>query len=312
MSRPRASTRCRAPTLGPCGCGSASCSWSRFSAGSAGACWCGTCRRRWMASSAWTPSTRRSEGAGRRSSTRTRARSSRPRSSPTASRRPEQGRDLAEQDAELLVERHGECDRVPPQLDGRRAGGVRGLLRTTALHPTVALLAAADVDAEAAHHRTNGRQIFLVLIGDARLVHDAPAVRTPGRKRRVVDFVEARRGGSPPVPSACGTRLAARALRMRCGSALRERRRLSGACAPRRFRSCFSRAFSRCNRSRSRCGSARSRSTRAMWSRKRALSRRVRASLSRSASSAGVGRLGTIWHPPSCKYEVLDLASRPR
>jgi hypothetical protein len=103
-------------------------------------------------------------------------------------------RDLAERDAELLIERHGECDRVRPQLDGRRAEGVGRLPRMTTLHPTVALRAAADMAAEAAHHRANGRKIFLVLIGHARLVHDAPQCGHPGESG--ASWVSSRRGGT--------------------------------------------------------------------------------------------------------------------
>ena len=95
----------------------------------------------------------------------------------------EQGGDLAEGDAELFIERHGARDRVRPELDGRGAERVGRLPRMTALDPTVALRAAADVDAKTARHRAHRRQIFLILIGHARLAHDAPTVRTPGRER---------------------------------------------------------------------------------------------------------------------------------
>jgi hypothetical protein len=141
--------------------------------------------------------------------------------------------DFAERDAERLVERHGQREGVRPELDGRRAEGVGGLPRTTALHLTVALRAAADVDAEPSHDRADGGEIVLVLVGHARFVHGPATVGAPRGERRVVGLVEARRHGPLTVASVRGPRLAARALRVRRGRALRERGRLARAGAPR-------------------------------------------------------------------------------
>ena len=103
----------------------------------------------------------------------------------------------------------------------------------TALDPPVARRAAADVDAEPSHDRADGGEIFLVLIGHARLVHGPATVGAPRWKRRLVGLVDARRHGPLTVASMRGPRLAARALRVRRGRALRERGRLARAGAPR-------------------------------------------------------------------------------
>ena len=145
----------------------------------------------------------------------------------------EERRDLAERDPELFVERHGKRERLRPELDRRGAERVGGLPGMTALHPTVALGAAADVHPEAAHDGTDDREILLVLIGDALGLDPAPTRRTARRERRLVGLVDHRRHGALAVPPMGRPTFSPRPLRVRRGGALRERGRLSRPGAPR-------------------------------------------------------------------------------
>jgi hypothetical protein len=147
----------------------------------------------------------------------------------------QQRRDLAVRQAQLFVEQDDQGDRVWSQMGTGGAERVGGLQRVAALHATAAALAAADMHVEPAHVRSHHRQILLHLRGDARLGHRAATVRARRRQRDVNRLVDRRRSpvtvaAVPPSPSPTGT------TRLRRRRAVRERRRLTLAGAPRRVK----------------------------------------------------------------------------
>ena len=76
-----------------------------------------------------------------------------------------------------------------------------------ALHPSLTLRAAPDLDVEAPHDRTHRGQFFLILRRHAGHFDRATAIRTRHRNRRRVSLVDPRRARAAAVPAILRTRL---------------------------------------------------------------------------------------------------------
>jgi hypothetical protein len=132
---------------------------------------------------------------------------------------------LAERQAQLFVENHGEGHRLRAQLRARGAEGIGGLQRMPPLHAPTTRATRADVNPKLPDDHPRNREFFLILRHDARLAHTPATVRTGARHGRLVAFIDPSRPSAirlHPVPR---PRLAAGPPRMR-GQRLRERRRL--------------------------------------------------------------------------------------
>ncbi len=98
--------------------------------------------------------------------------------------------DLAEGEAELFVEDHGQGNGLRAQLHGRGTQRIRGLQRMTALDAAVALPALTHRDAKFVHDGALHGEVFLVLRDDAAAAHRPATVRTRQRQRRVMRHID--------------------------------------------------------------------------------------------------------------------------
>ena len=153
--------------------------------------------------------------------------------------RAKQGGHLAERQAELFVQQHGQRDGLRAELHCGRAERIRGLQRISPLDAAVAAATRADMDVKPAHDRRDRRQILLILNGHVRFANPIATVRTALRQRHVVPFRHAGWHRPLPATSIRRTRLPSRTARPTRRRALRERRRLTGARAPRRLQFLF-------------------------------------------------------------------------
>jgi hypothetical protein len=97
--------------------------------------------------------------------------------------------DLAEREAELLIENHGKGDHLRAELGARRPERVGGLQGVTSLHAPAARAARPDVNAKLTHDDARDREFFLGLRRDPRLAQSAAAVRTGARQRHLVVLI---------------------------------------------------------------------------------------------------------------------------
>ncbi len=103
----------------------------------------------------------------------------------------------------------------------------------SALHAALTALTPADVDVKPPHDRMHRRQGFLILRGPVRLTHPIATGRTRRGHRHVVRLMDDRGYRPLPVPPIRGPRRAPGATRPPRRRALRKRRGLAGARAPR-------------------------------------------------------------------------------
>ena len=116
-----------------------------------------------------------------------------------AERGPQQVRDLRQRHPHLRVQLDHQRDDPATELRARRAQRVRGLQDVAALHPSLTLRAAADLDVEAAHDRAHHGQFFLILRRHAGHCDRATAIRTRHRNWRRVRLVDPRRARTAAV-----------------------------------------------------------------------------------------------------------------
>ena len=109
----------------------------------------------------------------------------------------QQGRDLAERQAELFVEDHHQRDQLRAELCRRGANRIRRLQRMATLDAPTASVAPADVQIKLPDDEACDGQLFLVLRGDGRFDDRTGAGRTLGRKRHVVSLIDL--GRNPPT-----------------------------------------------------------------------------------------------------------------
>jgi hypothetical protein len=137
-----------------------------------------------------------------------------------AEARAQDRRHLREGHAEPRVQPRRPRERARPDLRRRGARGARRLARVAALRAAPAASTPPDVDVEGGHVRPYGREIGLVLDGDA-LGGDRAAARGARRRRQHLDdLVDVRGDGAPRAPTVRLPRLAAGAPRARTGRAL--------------------------------------------------------------------------------------------
>ena len=134
---------------------------------------------------------------------------------------------------EVLIEQDDQRDGVRPHMAARCAERIGGLQRMSALDPTATLPTAADMHVKTADMGPHDRQIFLDLGRDTRFGDAPTAVRTPVWKRNVNDLING--GGRLPMTMATVASTGATTgwPRIWFRRALRERRRLPLAGAPR-------------------------------------------------------------------------------
>ena len=107
------------------------------------------------------------------------------------------------------------------------------------LHALAAILTAAHVHVEASHQRLCRTDLRLVLRLHPLFDHPSTATRAPARKRGIQDLVHVLGRGPLLGATVVLAFLAARLLRIRLRSTLRERRRLALAAPARLFECCF-------------------------------------------------------------------------
>jgi hypothetical protein len=113
----------------------------------------------------------------------------------------EQRGDLAEREAQLLIEHDRERDGVGAELRGGGAEGIRGLQRMSALDAVSASPALSYGNVKRPHAGPHHRQIFLILHRVPRQGHGATARRTGRRQRGVVRLIDVGgRGAMAPTP----------------------------------------------------------------------------------------------------------------
>lgn len=173
---------------------------------------------------------------------------------------PENGGDLAERQAALFVETHGQRDGLRAEVHGRSPERVRDLERMSALHPAVTAATAADVDVKAPHNGLHRWQVFLVCAATCVSRTRSPqAGQVDGSGTSCVSCTTVGVGRCPRRPYARpGLRPGRRGRRFGApfanGAACRAPARRAASS------SSFNRVFSRSSRARSR--STRARSTR--------------------------------------------------
>jgi len=89
------------------------------------------------------------------------------------------------------------------------------------------------MDVESAHDRLHGRQVFLILRGDLRVVDDIAAVRTGARHRDVVHLFDLRRDRTSALAPIRRPRLPTGPAGVRHAGSFRKWRGLAKARAPR-------------------------------------------------------------------------------
>jgi hypothetical protein len=103
---------------------------------------------------------------------------------------PQERGDLADREPELFVQDRRQRDRIRAQLSGCGIERIGRLQWVAALDTGVAAAAAPDVHVTSSNDRTDDGQIFLILNGDAGATHASPTLRTRGRQRGLVGFVD--------------------------------------------------------------------------------------------------------------------------
>jgi len=195
---------------------------------------------------------------------------------------------------EIRVEQHDQPHSLWPEVGARGAQRLGCLQQVPPLHAATTVAAAADMHAKPAHVGPHYWQLFLDVIGDARLGQRAAAPRTVPRQRHVDRFVNVRRRLSMSVPTVAPNGAATRRLRIGVGAPFENGAawRLPARRAASKAR--VRRSLSRRNRSRSRLSCAFSSRRRARSCSDCSISRRNRSN-SRRASSIDVGvvRFGT-------------------
>ncbi len=109
----------------------------------------------------------------------------------------EQRDDLAERQAELLVEDHHQGDHLGAQLGRGGAERVRCLPRVPALHSPPARGTPPDVHVELTDDHPGDRQLLLILVRDAGLHDRARTRRALRRQRGLMRLID--RAGDPPT-----------------------------------------------------------------------------------------------------------------
>jgi len=135
-------------------------------------------------------------------------------------------RDLAERQAELLIEDDGRGDGLRPELCCRGPQRVRGLQPMATLDAATTRAALSHVHPKVTDDDLGDRQLFLILARDARFHDGAIAFGTPRRQTRLIGFIDARRNPAVRFRAVGAARLSPGSLRM-AGERFRERRRLS-------------------------------------------------------------------------------------
>ncbi len=147
--------------------------------------------------------------------------------------------DLAEGEAELFVQDHGERHGLRAELHRGGAERVRRLQRVAPLHAPMAVPALANRHAEFMHHGTLHRQIFLVLGHHAASGDRPAAVRAGGRQGRFMHHVNPRWRAAVRLTARGRARFAARSLGVFFGQPARTRRRLAVGAAARHLELLF-------------------------------------------------------------------------
>jgi len=145
----------------------------------------------------------------------------------------EQRHEPAKGEPVLLIEEHGQRDRLRAELHRSGAEGIGGLQRMAPLHATVTLPALADGDPKLVDHGALHRQVFLVLRDHALSPDGATTVRALRGQPRGVRHIHARRRPSMCLPAVGGARFASRPSGILFGQPTRERRGLAIRPAPR-------------------------------------------------------------------------------
>jgi hypothetical protein len=134
-------------------------------------------------------------------------------------------RDLAERQAELLIEDDGHCDGLRPELRRRGTQRVRRLQPMATLDAVTTRAALSHVDPKVTNDDLGDGQLFLILASDARFHDRAVAPRTPRRQTRVICFIDAWRNPAVRFRAIGAARLSPGPLGM-ASERFRERRRL--------------------------------------------------------------------------------------
>ena len=106
----------------------------------------------------------------------------------------------------------------------------------TALDAPPALRAVADLNVEAPHNGPHHREVFLILRRDALYCDRAATIRTPGRQRCFMDFIDLRRPPAACLPPVLRTGAPSRTLATTLPPLFGEGRRLAETRAPRRVK----------------------------------------------------------------------------
>jgi len=143
-------------------------------------------------------------------------------------------RDFGKRQPAFLVQVRGRHNGLWAQL--RRGGTDRigGLQGMAALHALATLLTRADVNLKRTHEGAHGRQVFVILSGDAGLDHHACTRGTGPWQRSVILLIDVRRSRTPCAGAIGRARLPARTPWMRGGTISGKRGRLPLSRAPRR------------------------------------------------------------------------------
>ncbi|MBI3265070.1 MAG: hypothetical protein HYZ58_18240 [Acidobacteria bacterium] len=126
-------------------------------------------------------------------------------------------------------------DRLGAQLRRGRAERIGDLQGMATLHALATLRTRADVNLKCAHNGAHGRQVLLILRGDAGLDHRAGTRGTGPWQRRVVLLIDARRSRTPGAGTIGRARLPAGTPWMGHGTVLGKRGRLPLSRASRRI-----------------------------------------------------------------------------
>jgi len=151
----------------------------------------------------------------------------------------QQGRDLADREAQLLVEHRGQRHRLRAELRAcgpERVGRLQGV---ASLDPPATSRAPTDVDVKRPHNGSHDRQVFLILTGDADPTDARATMRTFARQRRLILLIHACRNCAMRRAAVRGPCLASRAFRRGGRRALGERRCLPKARTARRVEFIF-------------------------------------------------------------------------
>src|SRR5712691_9036958 len=134
-------------------------------------------------------------------------------------------RDLAERQAELLIEDDGRRDGLRPELRRRGTQRVRRLQPMATLEAATTPAALSHVHPKLTDEDLGDWQLFLILASDARFRDGAITLGAPRRQTRIICFIDAWRNPAVRFRTVGAARLAPGSLRM-AGERFRERRRL--------------------------------------------------------------------------------------